>query len=145
MTSQMATLDSLHALTWFVSYWRLSPQFQFSLSVVTLGIYLSDPTTHSREHLLLKQILSQLTQYTKEKKKTRDYMYNYIYVDSKSFVSVPLKQDGSILCTFLQNQLHLRSVQKEEWSPIWSVKRENKFLSKVRDMAVYMIDLGTQF
>jgi hypothetical protein len=36
MTPQKATLDSLGTLSWFVSYWRLSSQFQFSLSAVTL-------------------------------------------------------------------------------------------------------------
>ncbi len=34
-------LDSMRTLSWFVSsYRRLSPPFQFSLSAVTLGIYL---------------------------------------------------------------------------------------------------------
>jgi hypothetical protein len=40
MTPQNATLDSKRTLSWFVSYWRLSSQFQFSLSAATLG-YLS--------------------------------------------------------------------------------------------------------
>ncbi len=40
MTPQNATLDSKRTLSWFVSYQRLSSQFQFSLSAVTLG-YLS--------------------------------------------------------------------------------------------------------
>ncbi len=40
ITPQNATLDSLRTLSWFVSYRRLSSQFQFSLSAVTLG-YLS--------------------------------------------------------------------------------------------------------
>ncbi len=40
MTPQNATLDSLRTLSWFVSYRRLSSQFQFSVSAVTLG-YLS--------------------------------------------------------------------------------------------------------
>ncbi len=40
MTPQKATLDSLRTLSWFVSYRRLSSQFQFSLSAVTLE-YLS--------------------------------------------------------------------------------------------------------
>jgi hypothetical protein len=40
MTPQKATLDSLRTLSWFVSYRRLSSQFQFSLSLVTLE-YLS--------------------------------------------------------------------------------------------------------
>ncbi len=37
---QKATLDSMRTLSWSVSYRHLSPQFQFSLSAVTLGIYL---------------------------------------------------------------------------------------------------------
>ncbi len=40
MTPQNATLDSKRTLSLFVSYRRLSSQFQFSLSAVTLG-YLS--------------------------------------------------------------------------------------------------------
>jgi hypothetical protein len=40
MTPQNATLDSKRTLSWFVSYRRLSSQFQFSLSAITLG-YLS--------------------------------------------------------------------------------------------------------
>jgi hypothetical protein len=40
ITPQKATLDSLRTLSWFVSYRRLSSQFQFSLSAVTLE-YLS--------------------------------------------------------------------------------------------------------
>jgi hypothetical protein len=40
MTSQKATLDSMSTVFLFVSCQRLSPQFQFSLSAVTLGIYL---------------------------------------------------------------------------------------------------------
>jgi hypothetical protein len=40
MIPQKATLDSLRTLSWFVSYRRLSSQFQFSLSAVTLE-YLS--------------------------------------------------------------------------------------------------------
>jgi hypothetical protein len=32
MTPQKATLDSMRTLTWFVSYSRLLPMFQFSLS-----------------------------------------------------------------------------------------------------------------
>ncbi len=40
MTPQKATLDSMRILV--LSYQRLSPQFQFSLSAVTLGIYLYD-------------------------------------------------------------------------------------------------------
>ncbi len=40
MTPQKATLDSLRTLSWFVSYRRLSSQFQFSLSAITLE-YLS--------------------------------------------------------------------------------------------------------
>jgi hypothetical protein len=40
MTPQNATLDSKRTLSRFVSYRRLSSQFQFSLSAVTLG-YLS--------------------------------------------------------------------------------------------------------
>ncbi len=40
MTPQNATLDSKCTLSWFVSYRRLSAQFQFSLSADTLG-YLS--------------------------------------------------------------------------------------------------------
>ncbi len=40
MTTQNATLDSKRTLSWFVSYRRLSAQFQFSLSADTLG-YLS--------------------------------------------------------------------------------------------------------
>jgi hypothetical protein len=40
MTPQKATLDRLRTLSWFVSYRRLSSQFQFSLSLVTLE-YLS--------------------------------------------------------------------------------------------------------
>ncbi len=36
----VGTLDSLRKLSWFVSYRRLSPQFQFFLSAVTLGIFL---------------------------------------------------------------------------------------------------------
>ncbi len=44
MTPQKTILDSLRTLSWLVSYRRLSPQFQFSLSAVTLGIYLCVPT-----------------------------------------------------------------------------------------------------
>jgi hypothetical protein len=40
MTPQNATLDSKRTLSRFVSYQRLSSQFKFSLSAVTLG-YLS--------------------------------------------------------------------------------------------------------
>jgi hypothetical protein len=40
MTPQKATLDSMCTLLLFVFYRRLSPQFQFSLSAVTLDIYL---------------------------------------------------------------------------------------------------------
>ncbi len=40
MTPQNATLDSKRTLSWFVFNRRLSSQFQFSLSAVTLG-YLS--------------------------------------------------------------------------------------------------------
>ncbi len=40
---QNATLDSKRTLSWFVSYRRLSSQFKFSLSAVTLG-YLSQWT-----------------------------------------------------------------------------------------------------
>jgi hypothetical protein len=40
MTPQKATLDSMRTLSLFVSYRRLSPQFQFSQSAVTLVIYL---------------------------------------------------------------------------------------------------------
>jgi hypothetical protein len=43
MTLQNATLDSKRTLSRFVSYRRLSSQFQFSLSAVTLG-YLSQCT-----------------------------------------------------------------------------------------------------
>ncbi len=39
-TPQKATLETLSTLSWFVSYRRLSSQFQFSLSLVTLE-YLS--------------------------------------------------------------------------------------------------------
>ncbi len=35
----MAALDSMRKLSWFVSYRRLSCQFQFSLSAVTRSIY----------------------------------------------------------------------------------------------------------
>ncbi len=35
-----STLDSMRTLSWFVSYRRLSPQFQFSLSAAALGMYL---------------------------------------------------------------------------------------------------------
>jgi hypothetical protein len=37
MTTQNATLDSKRTLSRFISYRRLSSQFQFSLSAVTLG------------------------------------------------------------------------------------------------------------
>jgi hypothetical protein len=40
MIPQKATLDSMSTLSWFVSFWRLSSQLQFSLSAVTL-VYLS--------------------------------------------------------------------------------------------------------
>jgi hypothetical protein len=40
MTPQKATLDSMRILSWFVSNRRLSSQFQFSLSAVTL-LYIS--------------------------------------------------------------------------------------------------------
>ncbi len=43
--SQNAALDSLRTLSWFVSYRRLLPQFQFSLSAVTL-VYLSQWDGH---------------------------------------------------------------------------------------------------
>jgi len=43
MTPQKATLDSMHTLSWFISYRRLSPQFQFSLSAAALGMYLYGP------------------------------------------------------------------------------------------------------
>jgi hypothetical protein len=46
MTPQKATLDSLRTLSRFVSYRRLSSQFQFSLSLVTLE-YLSQWTSLS--------------------------------------------------------------------------------------------------
>jgi hypothetical protein len=39
-TPPKETLDSLRTISWFISNWRLSSQFQFSLSAVTLG-YLS--------------------------------------------------------------------------------------------------------
>ncbi len=42
---QKATLDSLRTLSWYVSYRRLSSQFQFSLSLVTLE-YLSQWYSH---------------------------------------------------------------------------------------------------
>ncbi len=45
LAPQKATLDSLRTLSWFVSYRRLSSQFQFSLSAVTLG-YLSQWYPH---------------------------------------------------------------------------------------------------
>ncbi len=44
MTPQKATLDSMRTLSRFVSYRRLSSQFQFSLSAVTLVIYLDGLT-----------------------------------------------------------------------------------------------------
>ncbi len=37
-----ATLESMRTLSWFVSYRRLSPQFQFSLSPAALDMYLYD-------------------------------------------------------------------------------------------------------
>ncbi len=37
---QKANLDSLHTLSWIISYWRLALIFQHSLSAVTRGIYL---------------------------------------------------------------------------------------------------------
>ncbi len=40
MTPHKATLVSLLTLSWFVSYQRLTPKFQYSLSDDTLGIYL---------------------------------------------------------------------------------------------------------
>jgi len=40
MTPQKAILDSMRTLSWFVSYRRLSRQFQFSLSAAALGKYL---------------------------------------------------------------------------------------------------------
>ncbi len=40
MTPKKATLDSKHTLWWSVSYRRLSPQFQFSLSPAALDMYL---------------------------------------------------------------------------------------------------------
>ncbi len=40
MIPQKATLVCLLTLSWFVSYQRLTPKFQHSLSDVTLGIYL---------------------------------------------------------------------------------------------------------
>jgi hypothetical protein len=40
MTRQRATMDSKRTLLRFVSYCRLSPQFQFSLSAAALGMYL---------------------------------------------------------------------------------------------------------
>jgi hypothetical protein len=40
MKPQKANLGSKRTLSCFVSYRSLSPQFQFSLSAVTLGIYL---------------------------------------------------------------------------------------------------------
>jgi hypothetical protein len=55
MTPQKATLDSMQPLSWFVSYRRLSPQFQFSLTAVTLGIYLGGVALRNKytssEHL----------------------------------------------------------------------------------------------
>jgi hypothetical protein len=53
MTPQKATLDSMRTPSWFVSYRRLSPQFQLSLSAVTLGIYLCD----SHSTLIYRQLL----------------------------------------------------------------------------------------
>jgi|LakMenE01Jun11ns_1017448.scaffolds.fasta_scaffold6954232_2 hypothetical protein len=40
VTPQKATLDSKRTLSCFVSYRRLSPQFQFSLSPAALDMYL---------------------------------------------------------------------------------------------------------
>jgi hypothetical protein len=49
MTPQKATLDSMRTLSYFVSYRRLSAQFQFSLSAVTL-VYLSQCPPHPHPH-----------------------------------------------------------------------------------------------
>jgi hypothetical protein len=54
MTPQKATLDSMHTLSWFVSYRRLSAQFQFPLSPVTL-VYLSQ-WVQQREHLPVRVV-----------------------------------------------------------------------------------------
>ncbi len=43
MTSQKATLESKRTFSWFVSYRRLSPQCQFSLSPAALDMYLYGP------------------------------------------------------------------------------------------------------
>ncbi len=48
----------MHKLSWFVSYRRISPQFQFSLSAAALGIYLYG----SRTVFLLDQLGAQTVQ-----------------------------------------------------------------------------------
>ncbi len=66
MTPQKATLDSLCTLSWFVSYRRLSSQFQFSLSAVTLE-YLSQcpwpPSLWCCTRIILTVHRETLTQY----------------------------------------------------------------------------------
>ncbi len=57
MTPQKATLDSMRTLSWFVSYRRLSAQFQFSLSADTL-VYLSQwPIVYSLHYSGTKHAL----------------------------------------------------------------------------------------
>jgi hypothetical protein len=53
LTPQKAPLDSMHTVSWFVSYRRLSPQFQFSLSAAALGIYQYGSTPPFRIELLV--------------------------------------------------------------------------------------------
>jgi hypothetical protein len=127
-----------HAYTFVI---RILSTYLTSVSIfsaVTLG-YLSQ-CVHPTCQGTFAANTNFVTVYTvHEGEKENQRLYNYIYVDSKSFVNVPLKPDGSILCTFLPPSSKVQF--RKKWSPICSVKRENQFLSKVRDMAVYMIDL----
>jgi hypothetical protein len=57
LTPHKATLDSMHTLSWSVSYRRLSPQFQFSLSVAALGIYLYGATCTDKKEIKFSSYL----------------------------------------------------------------------------------------
>jgi hypothetical protein len=71
MTPQNATLDSKRTLSRFVSYQRLSSQFQFSLSAVTLRFYLNGAynvmcTVYCNPLLATKSCMQRYAEYSKE-------------------------------------------------------------------------------
>jgi len=96
---QRATLDSFQTLLWFVSYRRLAPEFQHSLSAVTLGIYLSGLAVQKclvwqgRREREAKTIPGIPTRIQSNNKKTRNGNFGYLSADS----SLPNQRELKIL------------------------------------------------